>query len=263
MAWNSSNPHEATTAKAEESVEAKKLEFLLRVLTGLALAAATYELVASFVQPERHTRAGALIAIVVCLGMFVRWSSLPLFSKWLTRPGTYLGVLSKLVLGVTLAFAPYLVSHGRYAAAGGALVFALASFGLWMRWRWVAWIWYVLLAFSFWAMAQSFWAVATGTTLFGLDVGGIWLAFHAIPRLFSLLLWLVFLAELVQWQRELTAEHRAKETAAAASRASASGPAAPAPPSAATSSPTPAQDAPTPAPPPASSDDEPRPSEPS
>ncbi len=199
-----------------DSLATRKLDRLLHVLTGIALAGATFELVASFVRPEEHTRTGALIGIVVCAGMFVRWSSLPFLSKRLERPGTYLGILTKLVLGVTLAFAPYLVAHGRYAAATSSLIFAVASFGLWMRWRWVAWVWYVLLLVSFWAMARSFWAVAAGTSLLGLDIDGLWLPFHAIPRLFSLVVWLVFVSELVQWQRELRAEARAQQVTASA-----------------------------------------------
>ena len=187
-------------APGDETREARKLEFLLKIVTGLALAGGVFEFAASYWKPEEHTRPGAIIAIVVSSAMFVRWSRLPFLSKHLDSPGMYLSVLSKLVLGMAVGFVPFLVVHAQYAAAAGAIVFGIASLGLWLRWWWVAWIWYVLLLASFWAMARSLWSLAEG------EVAGIWIAFHAIPHVFSCLMWLVFFFELVQWQRDLARE---------------------------------------------------------
>ena len=56
-------------------------------------------------------------------------------------PGVGLGPLSKLAMIGALVLAPFFLRDGEWLVAIGLVVMALASAGLWLRWRWALWAW--------------------------------------------------------------------------------------------------------------------------
>lgn len=69
-------------------------------------------------------------------------------------PGDWLRGLSKLAMTASVVVVPVGLAQGEWLVASGFVVLALASAGLWLRWRWAFWAWcaYSVAGLADWAI---------------------------------------------------------------------------------------------------------------
>lgn len=72
-------------------------------------------------------------------------------------PGEWLRGLSKLAMAASVVVVPVGLAQGEWLIAGGFVVLALASAGLWLRWRWSFWAWcaYSVASLGDWAIGAA------------------------------------------------------------------------------------------------------------
>ncbi len=81
----------------------------------------------------------------------VRWRQFAPIARRTRDPGGSLGPLSKLVMVGACLLVPAMWADREWIVGGAIAVMALASAGLWLRWRWAGWVW---IAYAIAAMAD-------------------------------------------------------------------------------------------------------------
>jgi hypothetical protein len=197
----------ARAERRAEDTEAGFFLVMIRIMAAMGLLGALGLLVQSFREPEEVSRALALTLVVTCGSLFVPWARLPLLARRVHAPAPFLSVFTKLALALSLPTIPLLLVRGPLPLAGLAVYVAIASLGIWLRWEWVAWMWYPLFV-----AALGFGLFEAWSDVSGAEVG-VRAVLDLVSRLPAVAILLLLPYEVVRWHRALRASASATSSA--------------------------------------------------